>query len=127
MIKNGWNVEVESSIENDKYPPNKEICGTDTFYGYGSYDKLGSVSATFKGFGSGSLTYSNCKPSPNGFISVFLNGVEMGRAYANDTEIIQFRYVKGDVISIQQLGNAIIQLHSLEFHSGNFNFRKIFL
>ena len=119
MIKNGWNVDVENSVENDNYPPNREFCGTDSFYGYGPYDKLGIVSTTFKGFGSGSLKYGNCDDSPNGFVSVFLNGVEMGRAYANEMAIIQFRYVKGDVISIQQLGTAIIQLHSLTFQRSN--------
>lgn len=118
MMKNGWNVDVETSIENDKYPPNQETCGFDSFYGYGPYDKLGIVSATFKGFGSGSLKYGNCGSSQNGFVSVFLNGVEMGRAYANEMAIIQFRYVKGDVISIQQLGTAIIQLHSLTYKRG---------
>ena len=121
MMKNGWNVDVETSIENDKYPPNLETCGFDSFYGYGPYDKLGIVSATFKGFGSGSLKYGNCGSSQNGFVSVFLNGVEMGRAYANEMAIIQFRYVKGDVISIQQLGTAIIQLHSLTFKRGSCN------
>ena len=115
MLENGWNIDVSYSNGNDGYywqsNPNEQACNTETFYGYRSGNTFGSVAATFKGWGIGTLSYGNCDNT--GFVLVSLNGTEIGRSTANSQDLVNFRYGSGDVLKIEEIDDAIIKLYSL--------------
>lgn len=61
------------------------------------------------------MLFGNCYNS--GFVSVYLNDIQIGYVYSQGSEIVKFNYRKGDVISIKAhsvQASAILVLYSLE-------------
>ena len=112
MKANGWVIDVgESNTISNRY---EQKCGSSTFYGYKGGNSIGSVSATLRGNGLGTLNFGNCYT--NGQVKVSLNGNELSRAEKNTPkqEII-FNYSKGDVLKIEEISTASLKLNSLTF------------
>lgn len=110
MLRNGWKVDVGYSSTNDiKSSEYSNICGTQTFYGYHEDDKVGSVSAKFKGNGNATLIFGNCHKE--GFVEVLLNNQQLGQAKQKKYKTIAFSYYPGDVLKIREVNTAIIKLY----------------
>ena len=124
MMRNGWNVDVDYSNGEDKNKANEMNCigiahvqlGTGTFYGYKEGDRVGSVGAIFQGEGKCILRYGNCYSNTVGYVSVYLNGVEIAKTHENDWA--HFQYRKGDFLEIKEHKTAIIKLVSLDVKDG---------
>ena len=117
----GWNVEVDYHNVGDKNKENQRNCGVDTFYGYKGGNRVGSVSAAFKGSGKGLLQYGNCYKT--GFVVVSLNDIEIDRTKANAASgysiYVSFQYKRGDVIKIEEQESAIIKWTLQRSHRSN--------
>ena len=114
MKKNGWI--LEPSTQDSMNPGRKvefsQVCGNDTWYGYADGDTVGSVQPTFEGNGKATLDFGNCQSQ--GYVKVFLNGVEISRANAmTPTVQVIFEYSKGDTLLIKELKSSIIKINSL--------------
>ena len=77
MMRNGWLVDVDYSNGEDQMEEKEEFCDFDQFYGYKEANKVGRVSAIFKGSGKANLRYANCFTT--GYVTVSLNGHELDR------------------------------------------------
>ena len=73
---------------------------------------VGSVSNTFRGSGTATLTFGDCFQH-TGQIKVSLNGEVIAKSTRpNQQEIVEFQYGPGDVLKISE-GFGIIQIFSL--------------
>ena len=70
MISNGWTINVDKDNVNDPH----KTCDSDRFHGGMTDDENGDISATFKGFGTMTVTFSNCYK--RGSVLLFLNNEE---------------------------------------------------
>ena len=120
MVSNGWNVDIDYSNGNDSLGSGID-CLSNTFYGYNTDYRSGIVSATFRGSGTGVLSYENCFKF--GYILVLLNGVEMGSCYGTYDRYgrtgrceVTVRYRNGDVLNIESSYKGIMQLHIFVLH-----------
>ena len=107
MEESGWNFDV-SHWDKKEF---RDICGSDTWYGYNSGRRMGSVSSNFKGSGFGILKFGNCWGHNN--VEVSLNSKKIAFAFGNETnKEILFHFFPGDKLQVTEDG-AIIKLHSL--------------
>ena len=109
MMKNGWNVDIEYSNTKDWSQDYLVNCGTQTFYGYHGDQKVGSVSATFKGSGNATLIFGNCYKE--GFVEVLLNEEQLKQANQEKYKTVAFSYKRGDTIKIREVNTAIMKLY----------------
>ena len=108
MISNGWTINVDKDNVNDPY----KTCDSDRFHGWMTDDENGDISATFKGFGTMTVTFSNCYK--RGSVLLILNNEERGRAREqNVNQTIMFSYQPNDVLKIKEIDRAMIQLRSI--------------
>ena len=106
MINNGWTVDVTDDNTNTDF----DSCDKNTFFGYKDGDQVGQVSTIFRGTGRATLVFGNCWST--GYLSVYINGTEIGRAYGNTKASVRFSYSKGDALRIKEFNSAIIALYS---------------
>ena len=109
MRQNGWIINLTK--ENDsKYAGS---CGTTTWFGYEYGWPIGSIMTTFSLDGKATLNFGNCYFL--GYVTVELNGKEISRAGPNDkSREVEFKFLKGDTITIKEVNVGIIKLNSLE-------------
>ena len=107
MEESGWKFEVSHWNKNEFV----DICGNDTWYGYHSGHRMGSVFANFKGYGFGILKFGNCWGHSE--VEVYLNYKKIAFALGNmiNQEIL-FHFVPGDKLQVVEDG-GIIKLHAL--------------
>ena len=74
--------------------------------------EVGSLSATLKGSGTGTLTFSNCYVSGN--VTLYLNDVLLASAGKGETLSETFSYSNNDELRLTE-NYAVIQLKHLEF------------
>ena len=90
-------------------------CADAAWYGYKSDEDVGSISATFSGSGSGTLSFGNCHSG--GKVEVYLTSdteVErLGTAMAHEKMDIAFHYESGDTLYFKEYEVAIIALYWL--------------
>ena len=90
MKKGGWIVD-DAMEQDNKYSAN--CGGYGTFWGYKWGWAVGSVEATFKGSGRGTLDFGNC--FTRGFTNVYLNGNLISSAGKNQkSKVVNFEYNK---------------------------------
>ena len=78
-----------------------------------SLNHISFIEATFKGSGKGTLNFGNC--FSDGIVQVHLNGVSIGSAYPNKkSEVVSFKYKKGDVLRVSRHTVGIIAINSLK-------------
>ena len=109
MMKNGWNVDIEHSNTKDWSQDYLVNCGTHSFYGYHGAQKVGSVSATFKGSGNATLIFGNCYKE--GFVEVLLNEEQLKQANQEKYKTVAFSYRRGDILKIRGVNIAIMKLY----------------
>ena len=112
MEANGWTLEDFTDVGHGYRNDN---CGTDTFWGWGSSNIKGTAKAILKGSGTAKLDFGNCYSRDN--VNVYLNDILLETATSFTSLSVTFAYSDGDVLTINE-GNAIMQLHSLEFLCG---------
>ena len=115
MEKNGWSFGGHRWASKNPYYDKQ--CNSDTWYGYriGS-KKPASVSATFEGYGTATLTFGNCHSTRT--VDVYFNDVPLSTAIANELrKTVTFNFFKGSQLRIEVNG-AIIKLNSLEILCG---------
>ena len=110
MVRNGWNVEIESTNENVA-----DQCSPHTFHGHSDGTTVGYVSAIFSGIGTAILAYGNCDSDTQKFVRVLLNGNVLQRCGGNTRRQISFSYNRGDVVRLEET-KSIIEIRSLELH-----------
>ena len=110
MEKNGWIFNTTHS-DMTKY---KSRCGEGSWFGFHSNIGYGSVSTTFKGSGTATLSFGNCWTSSLYKVSVVINGEVRSEAEGNVmAKEISFSFNKGDNLIIKEDG-AIIKINSLD-------------
>ena len=83
---------------------------TSSYCGY-KYPGVGMISFTFSASGTGTLSYG---PSwDSGSVHVYMSNVELGSRSTRGTSNLNFRYSPGDVLQIKELGDSVINIHSL--------------
>ena len=108
MSEAGWTLDVQD-YGLDAYATD---CNSAPFWGYKLRNDVGSVSNTFRGSGTATLTFGDCFLH-TGQIKVSLNGEVIAKSTRpNQQEIIEFQYGPGDVLKISE-GYGIIQIFSL--------------
>ena len=127
MMRNGWNVDVDFSNGDDpKYLKDfkdEECKDSDTFYGYKEGNRVGSVSAIFKGSGKGTLKYGDCSDSyRETFSTVWLNDVQIDETVTPDGSV-HFQYNAGDFLEIKEHHDAILKIFSLDVQDGSKYFK----
>ena len=107
MQESGWKFDISHWDKNEYL----DICDNDTWYGYNSGHRMGSVSANFKGYGFGILKFGNCWNHNE--VAVYLNSKKIAYALGNATnQEILFHFAPGDLLQVMEDG-SIIKLHSL--------------
>lgn len=110
LVQDGWEVHVDHSNGDDSNSvAHENNCSMDTFYGYKNGASVGSVAKRFEQSGKGMLFYGNCFKT--GYVSVFLNGVQLSRSLSNTQGWLTFYYSKDDRLTIEEYGKAIIKLY----------------
>ena len=112
MEKNGW--KFNSSSENDTVWASV-FCGEYSWFGF-HHHMDGSVSTTFKGSGTATLSFGNCVPLSSSLykVSVVVNGEIIAVAMGNVMkEEMLFSFIRGDNLIIK-VHNAIIKINSLD-------------
>ena len=107
VLSNGW--ETNSTILNFKY---ESLCDAgDTWYGYvGGSTPIGSIYATFQGFGTATLSFGNCLNQ--GSVKVFLNEKLISEVRLKGIKEVTFEYSIGDRLTISEYA-TIWKLYSL--------------
>ena len=107
MEKGAWKFDVSHWNKNEY----NDMCGNDTWYGFYSGRRMGSISANFKGSGFGILKFGNCWAHNE--VEVYLNYDKIAFALGNviNQEIL-FHFSPGDTLEVME-DTAIIKLHSL--------------
>ena len=96
-------VDVEYVQANEE---NLSDCGKGKrWFGY-NYDSGGSVNTTLFGCGNASLNFGNCYES--GKVLAYLNGIELGSVTGLKNKTIDFGFMDGDSIEIQENGGIIL-------------------
>lgn len=110
MESNGWSFDTNYDATNWNQA---EACNVhDTWYGFKSPGD-GTVTATFTGSGSATLDYGNCWTQ--GYVSVYLNGeLKDGASPNTPSKIITFNFSPNDVLVLEETGECVIKLNSLE-------------
>ena len=91
----------------------KNYCGEGSWFGMHTGTVEGSVSTTFKGSGTATLSFGNCWASSSYKVSVVINGEIKSEAWGNVMEKeISFSFNRGDNLVIKEDG-AIIKINSL--------------
>ena len=111
MEDNGWVVDATFH----SLTSNIATCSANTFYGWSTGSNIAQAVTKFRGNGGAKLLFGNCYNS--GFVSVYLNDIQIGYVYSQGSDIVKFNYRKGDVISIKAhsvQASAILALYSLE-------------
>ena len=109
MEKNGW--KFNTSHSDMKWQ--RSNCGEGSWFGLHAGFAEGSVSTTFQGSGTATLTFGNCWTSSLYKVSVILN--EELKAEAKGSELekeVTFSFNQGDHLIIKEDG-AIIKINSL--------------
>ena len=110
MEKNGW---IFNTTHSDMVW-GKSHCGEGSWFGFHSNAAYGSVSTTFKGSGTATLSFGNCWAASLYKVSVVINGEVKSEAEGNVMEKeISFSFNKGDNLIIKENG-AIIKINSLD-------------
>ena len=110
MKKGGWFVDDAMEYDN-VYSAN--CIGYGAFWGYKLGWAVGSVVASFKGSGRGTLDFGNC--FSDGFTKVYLNGNLISSAGKNQkSKVANFKYNKGDVLEIKEEETGIIKINSFK-------------
>ena len=110
MEKNGW---IFNTSHSDMVW-GRNHCGEGSWFGLHSGSAEGSVSTTFKGSGTATLSFGNCWTSSAYKVSVVINGEIRSEAMGNVMEKeISFSFNKGDNLIIKEDG-AIIKISSLD-------------
>ena len=108
MERNGWtfgNLESKPSSYRSQ-------CKQDTWYGYRTGSGPSSVSTTFHGSGTATLTFGNCYS--HRFVDVYFNNQKIATASSNQLmKKTVVTFVNGDKLRIEVAG-AIIKLNSLK-------------
>ena len=73
----------------------------------------GEISYTFPNSGTGNLSYGSNNYGGGGWIRIYLNDVEISSKHGGGTANAEFDYSEGDVLSIKELHNAFLIIHSL--------------
>ena len=71
----------------------------------------GEISYKFSSSGTANLTYGNSMNG--GWIRIYLNNKEISSRNPKGTSNVKFDYSEGDVLSIRETHNSIINIHSL--------------
>ena len=106
MKNNGWSFDTN-------YDENSYVsCAIpNTWYGY-KYPGVGTVTASFTGWGTATLDYGNCLTE--GKVNVYLNGVLKDVAYKNTpSKQITFDFSPNDVLLLSET-YGVIKLNSLK-------------
>ena len=113
MENNGWTfkdigrVFVRSGIRDEE-------CGSDSWYGWKSPGSNvgGSVSVTFVGSGSGTLTYGNCWGQD--MVDVYFNDSKIASASVNELKKeVRFEFQERTTLEIRTEGKGIVKIDSL--------------
>ena len=112
MEKNGWKFN-NSLFDDPLWAYN--VCGEGSWFGFHDYTD-GSVSTTFKGSGTATLSFGNCVVLSSSLhkVSVVVNGeiksVDMGNV---KEEEISFSFNRGDNLIIKE-HNEVIKINSFD-------------
>ena len=111
MEKNGW---IFNTTHSD-ISLWRNWCGEDSWFG--DHDSMnGSITTTFKGSGTATLSFGNCGPKIHSLhkVCVLKNGDIISEATGNALEKeIAFSFNKGDNLIIKEY-YAIIKINSLD-------------
>ena len=108
MRSAGWILDVDP--DQTRYI---SYCGSSTFWGYKYGYPIGRISATFRGYGHGSISFGNCWTKGN--TNVYLNNQLIGTAAANQKmAAAKFWYRPGDTLKLEEHNAGIILVNSLE-------------
>ena len=89
----------------------RDLCGEGLWFGF-HYSTDASVSTTFKGSGTATLSFGKCLTSPFYKVWVVINGEIKSEAKGNEKEI-SFSFNRGDNLIIKD-HDAIIKINSLD-------------
>ena len=110
MKANGWNISVDNYKKGNFYVLCQAGGG---WFGYSWGTTIGSISYMFKRPGTAVLSCGNCYHG--GMVVVYLNDVEISKAYANENpKETTFDFFKGDILRLDEVNAAIIKLYSLK-------------
>ena len=108
MVSNCWTINTNNHIVVSAY--NNYMDGAfygkcnepQTFWGYIFGAGVGSAEATFKGYGTATLDFGNCR-TLGGMTKVFVNNVERSVARTNEKhKIITFEYTPGTMLRVEE-------------------------
>ena len=112
MTKAGWTLDVQE-YGLDKYAKD---CDSAPFWGFNTGNDVGSVSSTFQGSGTATLTFGGCWNPQQ--IQVSLNDKVIAKSTKkHQQEIKEFQYRPNDVLKISE-AHGIIQIFSLQLECG---------
>lgn len=82
---------------------------------------MGVVSYTFSASGTGTLSYG--QSWHRGSVHVYMNNEELGSRNTRGTSDLEIVFGPGDVLQIKELGDSIINIHSLclTFNEGEYS------
>ena len=82
-------------------------------YAWSEGDPVCSLSTTLVGNGKASLDFGNCWS--DGIVKVYLDGIEIGFAKPEESQLASFSYTDGSKLEVKELNTGIIQLNKFEF------------
>lgn len=113
MELNGWVVDTSNNLPFWEKAWCDRNCNSKTFYGFKWGVDIGTLKATFRGYGRAILDFGNC--GLKGYTKVFLNNMEIGYAGPNvKSKVISFNYVPGNILWLGEHGCGIIKLNYLK-------------
>ena len=83
-----------------------------SYCGY-RYPGDGKISYEFTASGTGALNYGASGVRDRGWIRVYMNNEEQGARNTRGTSELNFTYSAGDILSIVEEGDSVINIHSL--------------
>ena len=112
----GWKIDCDTGTWNIPKFSQKWLADSmcSNLYAWTRGDPICSISIILVGEGQGKLDFGNCWS--DGFVKVYLNGIEIGSANPNEFKVASFNYTNGSELEIQELSGAIIQLNKVDIN-----------
>ena len=122
MEDNGWKIHCNKKVVSAFSQREKDLCGSETWFGSQRNNAIGWVNATFVGSGTATLNFGNCWKEGN--VWVYLNDKELSNvSNGTPTKEITFSYSESDILGIKE-DNAIIKLNSLKLKRTGMQFMQ---
>ena len=112
MESNGWRMDISNNMLPWEKTWYDKCCSDKTFYGFKRGFAVGTIMATFKGYGTAILDFGNC--GMIGCTKVYLDNQLKAIAGPNiRSKVISFSYRPGTTLWLGEHGAGIIKLNYL--------------